>query len=144
MPDFRRVTDDFYVSPQLTPADLTAAAAAGFRAVVRNRPDGEQPGQPTAAEIDAAAAAAGLASYAVPLAAPSAAGPGEADALAGIMKSAGGPVLAYCRSGTRSVTMWAMAVVRSGTMSPKAAMEAAQGAGYDLSALEPLLGGLAP
>lgn len=144
MPDFKRVTDKFYVTAQLEPSDLPLAAAEGFRAVVRNRPDGEQPGQPTAAEVETAARAAGLAFHAVPLNSPSAATPADAAALAAIMRDADGPVLAYCRSGTRSVTLWALATVQSGAMSPEAAIEAARGAGYDLSALDPTLRALAP
>ena len=60
MTDFRRVTDDFSVSPQIDLEDMAAAAAQGFTLVINNRPDGEQPGQPTSAEVEAAAKAAGL------------------------------------------------------------------------------------
>ncbi|MDZ4776528.1 MAG: TIGR01244 family sulfur transferase [Alphaproteobacteria bacterium] len=144
MPDFRRVTEDFYVSPQLDVADLPAAAAAGFRTVVRNRPDGEQPGQVTAEDVEAAAKAAGLAFHSVVLTSPSAATPADIAALETVIRDAPGPVLAYCRSGTRSVTLWALAVVKSGAQTPEAAIEAARGAGYDLSAMAATLRSLAP
>jgi uncharacterized protein (TIGR01244 family) len=144
MPDFRRVTDDFYVSPQLEAADVTAAAAAGFRTVVSNRPDGEQPGQVTAAEVEAAARAAGLAFHSLALSSPSAASPSDIAALETVMRDAPGPVLAYCRSGTRSVTLWALAAVKSGARTPEAAIEAARGAGYDLSPMAATLRSLAP
>jgi len=143
MPDFRRVTDDFYVSPQLDAADLSLAAAAGFRTVVANRPDGEQPGQLPAAEVEAAAAAAGLAFHSVALTSPSAATSADIAAMDSVIRSAQGPVLAYCRSGTRSVTLWALAAVKSGAQSPQQAIAAARGAGYDLSAMEPALRALA-
>jgi len=143
MPEFRRVTDDFYVSPQLEAADVPAAAAAGFKTIVRNRPDGEVPGQPTAADLEAAAKAAGLGFESVVLTSPSAAGDTEIAALAKIMGEKNGPIVAYCRSGTRSVTLWALAAVKSGAKTPAEAIEAASGAGYDLSALEPKLRSLA-
>lgn len=143
MPDFRRVTDDFYVSPQLEAADVPAAAAAGFRAVVRNRPDGEQPGQATAAEVEAAARAAGLDFHSVALTSPSAATAADIAALQEIIRDASGPVLAYCRSGTRSVTLWALVAVKSGVHRPEAAIEAARGAGYDLSPMAATLRSLA-
>lgn len=137
MPDFRRVTDDFYVAPQIEEADVPAAAAAGFRTIVNNRPDDEQPGQMPGAVAKAAALTAGLGYFPIPVS-----GPPSADAVAALEKvlgSAEGPVLAYCRSGTRSVTLWALASVKSGAVSPAAAIEAARGAGYDLSGLAPAL-----
>ena len=60
MTDFRRVTDQLSVAPQISTADLASAAAQGFKLVINNRPDGEDPAQPTSAEIEAAAKAAGL------------------------------------------------------------------------------------
>jgi uncharacterized protein (TIGR01244 family) len=60
MADFRRVTEDLSVAPQISVEDVAEAARLGFRLIVNNRPDGEQPGQPTSAEIEAAAKAAGL------------------------------------------------------------------------------------
>ena len=63
MPDFRRVTDDFTTAPQIAIADVAEAARQGFKTIISNRPDGEEPGQPTAAEVEAAAKAAGLAFF---------------------------------------------------------------------------------
>ena len=60
MSDFRRVTESLSVSPQVTEADMARAAAEGFVLVINNRPDGEDPGQPSSATIEAAARAAGL------------------------------------------------------------------------------------
>lgn len=144
MPDFRRVTDDFYVSPQLEAADVPAAAVAGFRVIVSNRPDGEQPGQPSAEDVETAARSAGLAFESIALTSPSAAGMAEIEALAGVIRATDGPILAYCRSGTRSVILWALAVVKSGAKTPAEAIAAAEGAGYDLSTLEPKLRLLTP
>ncbi|MCE2820781.1 MAG: TIGR01244 family phosphatase, partial [Phenylobacterium sp.] len=104
MSEFHRVTERLSVAPQLAPEDMAAAAAQGFKRVVCNRPDGEGPGQPTGAEMKAAAQAAGLEFVHIPFAGmPDAA---TADAVFAAVSGAAGPVLAYCRSGTRSVTAW--------------------------------------
>jgi uncharacterized protein (TIGR01244 family) len=130
MPDFRRVTDDFYVAPQIEEADVGAAAAAGFRTLVNNRPDGEQPGQMPSSVSERAARAALLDFHPIPVSGGPT--PEALTAMAAVLADAPRPILAYCRSGTRSVTLWAMASVRSGTLSPEAAIAAARGAGYDL------------
>lgn len=67
MTDFRRVTDQLSVAPQISTADLAQAAAQGFKLVINNRPDGEDPSQPSSAEIEAAAKAAGLAYVHIPV-----------------------------------------------------------------------------
>ncbi|KAF0184637.1 MAG: hypothetical protein FD124_1928 [Alphaproteobacteria bacterium] len=130
MPDFRRVTDDFYVAPQIEEADVRAAAAAGFRTLVNNRPDGEQPGQLPSIASERASVEAGLDFRAIPVSGDST--PQAVAAMQAVLQDAPRPVLAYCRSGTRSVKLWAMASVKSGAVSPEAAIEAARGAGYDL------------
>jgi uncharacterized protein (TIGR01244 family) len=141
MSAFKPVTADFAVSPQLTIADFGAAAAAGYRTVINNRPDGEQPGQVTTAQAEAAAQAAGLAYYAIPISGmPS---PEAVDALSDVMDRQAGPILAYCRSGTRSVTLWALAQAKRGAGAPAALIASASQAGYDLSGLAPVLSRLA-
>lgn len=135
MSEFHRVTERFSVSPQLAPGDMAAAAAQGFRRVVCNRPDGEGPGQPTGAEMKAAAQAAGLEFVHIPFAGmPDAA---TADAVFTAVSEAPGPVLAYCRSGTRSVTAWALGALRAGDHDRDSLVALAAGAGYDLSAVLP-------
>jgi uncharacterized protein (TIGR01244 family) len=67
MSDFRKVTDDFSVAPQITVDDVKRAAEAGFRTLINNRPEGESPDQTPAAEIEAAARAAGLAYHYIPI-----------------------------------------------------------------------------
>ncbi len=142
MSDFRRVTDSFYVAPQIRGADIPEAAAQGFKTLIVNRPDGEDPGQMPMADARAAAEAAGLTFVSIPIK-----GPPGADAVAqtaAAIAAATGPALAYCRSGTRSVTLWAFATAQSGTLSISQILEAAKAAGYDLSghrqALEALRG----
>lgn len=102
--DIRRLNERIAVASQLRPDDLPAVARAGYRAIISNRPDGEEQRQPSAEEIASAAARAGLGFAHVPV---SAGAIGEAevarmrDAFATLPK----PVLAYCRSGARSMKL---------------------------------------
>lgn len=134
---FRKLDDTISVAGQITPDDVAAAAAEGFTFVINNRPDGEQPGQPTAAEIEAAAAAAGLGYRAIPI---THAGFSEdqVTAMREALEAAPGPVLAFCRSGTRSTFVWALARARMGD-TPDLLAAKAEAAGYDLSPLRGLL-----
>ena len=135
MSEFRRVTERLSVSPQLSPGDLAEAAAQGFVRLVCNRPDAEGPGQPSSAEMKAAAEAAGLEFVHLPFAGmPDAA---TADAVFAAVAESPGPVLAYCRSGTRSITAWALGALRAGAQDRAELVALAAGAGYDLSAALP-------
>ena len=131
MTDFRHVTDDFSAAPQISLADVAEARRRGFMAIICNRPDGEDPGQPSAAEIAAAAEAAGL-TYA-PIPVRGAPGPAEVEAMRQAVDAASGPVLAYCRSGTRSITTWAIGQAMSGAMERGELVALGREAGYDLS-----------
>ncbi|HVJ03178.1 MAG TPA: TIGR01244 family sulfur transferase, partial [Sphingomonas sp.] len=104
----RKIDENVSVAPQIDPQDIPGLAAAGFRAIVNNRPDGEDFSQPEGDAIRRAAEAAGLAYTAIPV---THAGfsAGMVEAMADALESAGGPVLAYCRSGTRSCNLWALA-----------------------------------
>lgn len=141
MLDIRPLNDRFAVAPQIEPEDLPAIAAAGYVAVVNNRPDGEEPGQPSAAAIRAAAEAAGLVYHEVPVTQAGFA-PMQLDAMRAALVAADGPVLAYCRSGTRSCNLWALAAAREGR-NPDLLVGQAQAAGYDLSGMRPTLDALA-
>jgi uncharacterized protein (TIGR01244 family) len=135
MSEFHRVTERLSVAPQLAPEDMAAAAQQGFVRVVCNRPDSEGPGQPSGGAIKAAAQAAGLEFLHIPFAGmPDAS---TADAVFAAVSEAPGPVLAYCRSGTRSVTAWALGSLRAGDHDREALVALAAGAGYDLSAVLP-------
>jgi uncharacterized protein (TIGR01244 family) len=131
MSDFRRVTEDFTTAPQISVADVAEAAELGFTAIICNRPDGEDPGQPSAAEIAAAAQAAGLAYVHIPFSGPP--GPAEVEAMRQAVDAADGPVLAYCRSGTRSITCWSIGQAMSGAMERGELVSLGRAAGYDLS-----------
>ncbi len=131
MSDFRRVTDDLSVAPQIAVADVAEAARQGFKTLISNRPDGEDPGQPTAREIATAAADAGLPFYHIPVrGAPT---PEQVEATRLILQDADTPVLAFCRSGTRSIVTWSICQATSGAMDRNELVNLGRQAGYDLS-----------
>ncbi len=131
MTPFRQVTDQFSTSPQISEADVAAAAAQGFVLIINNRPDGEDPAQPTGAVIEAAARSAGLDYVAIPVRG----GPTseQVAAVRDAIDQADGPVLAYCRSGTRSIVTWALGQAQAGTLEPDTLIALGAQAGYDLS-----------
>lgn len=103
----RPLDDTIGVCGQITVEDLPGIAAQGYCSLICNRPDDEEPGQPSFAEIAAAAAALGMQARHIPVAG----GVFPPDAVAefgAAMAELPGPVLAYCRSGARSTTMWQM------------------------------------
>lgn len=131
MADIRRVTDTFAVAPQLQPEELADAAAQGFKLVINNRPDAEAPDQPPSAAMALAARQAGLDYLHIPII--GAGAPGQVEAMHGAIAGATGPVLAFCRSGTRSVTVWARGQAQAGDRSREELVRLGRGAGYDLS-----------
>ncbi|ODS60590.1 MAG: TIGR01244 family protein [Erythrobacter sp. SCN 68-10] len=141
MSDFRRLSATMLASPQITAEDVAAAKAAGVTLIVNNRPDGEDPFAPQGAEIAEAAAAAGLAYTAIPIGHAGFSEP-QVDAMIAAFEEAQGPVLAYCRSGTRSTLLWALAQAKLGA-SPDAIAEAAAQAGYDIGPVRPMVDMLA-
>jgi sulfide:quinone oxidoreductase len=106
MQDIKYLTPEFAVSPQITAAQLEKLKAAGFSTVICNRPDHEEPGQPTFAEIKAAAEAAGLEAHHIPIK-PGQATRGDVVAFDTAVTTAEGKVLAYCRSGGRAQSLFA-------------------------------------
>lgn len=133
MGEFRRVDDRISVAPQISLADVAAARDAGFVAIINNRPDGEEPGAPQGAAIAQAAADAGLAYHAIPIA-PGGFSQDQVSALNAAIAGADGPVLAYCRSGTRSCFLWALSEALSGGDTAAIAAKA-EAAGYDVRPL---------
>ncbi|OQW57816.1 MAG: hypothetical protein A4S17_04170 [Proteobacteria bacterium HN_bin10] len=142
MAEFKRVTPGFSVAGQLTPADVALAAAAGYKTIVANRPDGEDFGQSNAAEIKALAEAAGLEFRNLPFAGPPP--PAIVAETAMLLDEAKSPVLAYCRTGTRSITAWALAEALAGRRRPDEIIALAAKAGYDLNRARGALETLAP
>lgn len=142
MTEFRTVTPEFFVAPQLAPVDFAAAVARGVKLVINNRPDGESPDQPSGAAMKAAAEAAGLAYRALPFTGPPP--PAVVAETAQLIEQTDGPVLAYCRTGTRSVTAWAMSQALQGAYGPDELIALAGKAGYDLSGARGALVQLSP
>ncbi len=126
---FRRLTDDFWVAPQLEAEDFEEIAKLGIRTVINNRPDGEEPGQLTDAEARQAAREAGLAYVFVPVVS-GCIFPDHIEAMGRVLDTTEGPWLAYCRSGTRCCNLWALLAARA--IPPARIVELAARAGYDL------------
>ena len=129
---FRKIDDRTLVSPQITVEDVATAKALGVSLIINNRPEGESADQTPGDSIAAAAAQAGIAYVAIPV---THAGfsLNQVTALDDALKTAGdAPVLAYCRSGTRSTLLWALTQARSGVAPDEIAAKAA-GAGYDIA-----------
>lgn len=126
----RRLDEQVSVAGQVLPAQMGEIAAAGVTMIVNNRPDGEEPGQPAGAEVEAAARAAGLQYRHIPIA-----GGFNGDdvvAMAEALDAAGeGRVVAFCKSGTRSCYLWALARAERGGDAGEI-VSAAAAAGYDL------------
>ena len=134
---FAQVSDTFAVSPQLEHSDMRGLANAGFRVVICNRPDGEEPNQPDFASMREAAEAAGLAFHHIPISGGEFP-PVAIKAFAKVREEADGKVLAFCRTGTRSITIDAFANVENETADER--IKRAKRAGYDLSGLRDRLG----
>jgi uncharacterized protein (TIGR01244 family) len=131
MTEFRKVTDDFSVSPQIVVDDIARAKAQGFALVINNRPDGEAPGQPSSADMEAAARAAGIGYVHIPVrGGPT---PEQVEIERQILAEARGPVLAYCRSGSRSIVTWSIGQALTGARAPQELIALCAEAGYDLS-----------
>jgi uncharacterized protein (TIGR01244 family) len=132
MADIRQVTEQFAVAPQIALEDFTEIAGLGYTHVINNRPDGEAADQPDSGDAEAAAKAAGLTYVHAPFV-----GQPTADAVKAVMASKG-KTLAYCRSGTRSVTAWAMAQATNNAPADQI-IQAAANAGYNLGPMGGLL-----
>lgn len=141
MSDFRRLSDKVLASPQIGLDDIAAAKAEGVTLVINNRPEGEAADQTPGSDIEAAARAAGLDYCAIPI---THAGFSEPQVKAMVEALAGtdGKVLAYCRSGTRSCLLWALAQALQGK-DPDAAAKAAADAGYDVAPVREAMDALA-
>ncbi|MGB3472879.1 MAG: TIGR01244 family sulfur transferase [Erythrobacter sp.] len=137
MSDFRKLSDTVFASPQIDHSDIVEAKAAGITMIVNNRPDGEEPSAPQGDAIEEAAKMAGMAYVAIPVGHSGFSEP-QIDQMTAAMDKAEGPILAYCRSGTRSTFLWALASAKSGG-NPDDITNAAMAAGYDISPIRPML-----
>ncbi len=104
--DYRKITDDYSVAGQITPADVAAVKAAGFRSIIGNRPDSEDGAVPHA-EIEKAAKAAGLEFRFIPVVSGAMTRENVEDQ-ARALDEMPGPVFAYCRSGARCTNIFGL------------------------------------
>ncbi|AKH43465.1 uncharacterized protein (TIGR01244 family) [Altererythrobacter atlanticus] len=137
MSDFRQLSDNFWASPQIGVDQVAEAAKLGFKLIVNNRPEDESADQTPGNAIETAAKEAGLTYIAIPI---THAGFSETqvDMMADALANADGPVLAYCRSGTRSTLLWALARAQAG-QSPDSIAENTARAGYDVAPVRPAM-----
>ena len=128
---FKKITDDFSVAPQISVAEVSIAAEAGFKTVICNRPV-DEPGQPDTAEMVQAVENAGMEYLYQPVISGNMTYSDVAE-FTDLLKKADKPILAYCRSGTRCSTLWAMAEAPNRDIDEILVLCAA--AGYDYSAM---------
>jgi uncharacterized protein (TIGR01244 family) len=132
-----KLTEGIFVAPQIGVSDISEAKQLGVTLIINNRPDGESDDQPMGAEIEAAASAAEMEYRAIPVTHSGFSEP-QVIAMADALEGAEGAVLAYCRSGTRSTLLWALAEASQGG-DPDALTNMAAKAGYDVSPIRPLM-----
>ena len=128
--DLKKITEKTSVSPQITPDDIASIKEAGFRAIICNRPDGEGADQPSFEEIETAAKKAGLEAAYVPVTSGMVRDE-DVEAFGAALKDLPRPVLAYCRTGTRSATLWSFHESKKRPMHE--ILAATKAAGYDMN-----------
>lgn len=134
--DIREITPTYSVTPQISPDDIPAIVDAGYKVLICNRPDAENPPQLWAEEIGKAAAAAGLEFHVHPVT-HSTMTPEVIARHRETLAAANGPVLAYCASGTRCSVLWSFAMAKE--LSADEILSATEQAGYALGQLRPQL-----
>lgn len=134
---FRTVTESFLASPQIAVSDVAEAAKQGVTLIINNRPEDEAPDQPAGAEIEAAARDAGLDYVAIPVTHAGFSVP-QVEAMRAALDGNDGKTLAFCRSGTRSTLLWALAEAHDGR-DPHVIAEQAAGAGYDVAPVRAIM-----
>jgi len=134
----RKLDDRISAYGQVTEADIAEAARLGFRTIINNRPDGEEPFQLSAARAEEVARAHGLAYVFIPVNAQTL-GPQAVESMARALAQQPAPVLAHCRSGMRSTVLWALATAKTGDLTVEEILHRAANAGYDLSPQRPML-----
>ena len=128
--DLKKITEKTAVSPQITTQDIAAIKEAGFRAIICNRPDGEGADQPSFEEIEAAAKKAGLQAAYVPVTSGKVRDE-DVESFGAALKDLPRPVLAYCRTGTRSATLWSLHESKKRPIHE--ILAATKAAGYDMN-----------
>lgn len=138
--DLRKLTDDISVAPQITPEELAQAAEMGFKTIICNRPDAEEAAQPVAEDMADAAGDAGMTFVHQPVISGNVT-MSDVEQFAHLLKEMPKPILAYCRSGTRCSTLWALAEAPNRNIDE--IIQTCADAGYDYTGLRPTLETLA-
>lgn len=138
--DIRQISPTYAVSPQIAVEDIPAIAEAGFTTIICNRPDAEIPPSHHAAAIEAAAKAAGL-TFVINPVTHQGLNMDMVQLQKATLDQSGGPVLAYCASGTRSSIVWSLG--QAGELPTDEIIAATAAAGYDLAGMRPQLDHLA-
>ena len=125
----KKISDDLSVSPQISADDIKEIARLGFRSIICNRPDGEGSDQPTFDEITKAASDAGLETRYLPIVSGKVTDQ-NADEFGSLLGVLPGPVFAYCRTGTRSATLWSLS--QASRLATSEILRATKAAGYDM------------
>jgi sulfide:quinone oxidoreductase len=128
--DIREISDQFYVAPQITEADLAAVREMGIKSIICNRPDGEGADQPSFKELSQIAKKLGLDMRYIPIVG-GLVQDSNAMEFGMALETLPKPILAYCRSGTRSATLWSLAQAKDTPIAD--ILSATKGAGYDMS-----------
>ena len=135
MTEFHQITPGFYVAAQLDAEDIARAAELGFRTIINNRPDRESEDQLEALEAEKLAGKAGLEYHFLPVRGFQITDEDNVRCFDAVLGGAEEPVLAYCKSGTRSAMLWAQAMAGHGELSVTDILIRTADAGYDLGIL---------
>ncbi len=142
MTEFLAITDSLSVSPQIDTDDIARAAESGFAVIINNRPDGEEGGQPTNADLAEAAEASGIRWVHIPVVGGQLTIEGIEQMALALRDSSDRKdlkTLAFCRTGTRSCTLWGLAEAFTGGLGTDEILARGTKAGYDLSGMAPTL-----
>ena len=138
MTDFLQVTEKLCVAPQINEDDIARAAESGFGMIINNRPDGEEASQPANSALAEVAQAQGIRWIHIPVVGGQLTMEGI-EQMAMALRDSDKKTLAFCRSGTRSCTLWGLAEAFSGGLATDEILAAGTKAGYDLSGMAPTL-----
>ncbi|HEX5318352.1 MAG TPA: TIGR01244 family sulfur transferase [Stellaceae bacterium] len=136
LPPLAQLAPGLSAAGKLDRADIEALADSGIKTIINNRPDGEDPGQLSAADARKLCESRGIAYHHIPFVAATLT-KADVDAFAAVLAAAKGPVVAHCRSGTRSTLVWSLTRLREGA-DPMALIAQAAANGIDIAVLPAL------
>jgi len=138
MTPIAKLEDDFYAAPQPSEDDFAEFAAQGIKTIINNRPDDEEPGQMSAARGRELAEKHGMEYHHIPMTVPTLS-PELIAQFEKVVTTAPRPIVAHCRSGTRSCVLWSLTEAGRGARSVDETLTCAASGGYDLSQMRPMI-----